>query len=163
MSWIQVRMLRLVEAQVCSLVWAQVGWKLTFTRLHPTLCCLEHAASFQRQVKNRHQPLPPIPPPSAFLLAFEYSSDGVQKDVQKFGSQRSRALLKETKFGGGERWRGFLWLCAVLFLTVWRIVFISLCLQSLSVNIFALLIWNSPALSGFHLAEPPSPTCFLIH
>lgn len=105
----------------------------------------------------------PYPPLSAFLLAFEYSSDGVQKDVQKFGSQRSRALLKETKFGGGERWRGFLWLCAVLFLTVWRIVFISVCLQSLSVNIFALLIWNSPALSGFHLAEPPSPTCFLIH
>lgn len=162
MSWIQVRMLRLVEAQVCSLVWAQVGWKLTFTRLHPTP--LPGACSQFSKTSEKSSPTTsPYPPPSAFLLAFEYSSDGVQKDVQKFGSQRSRALLKETKFGGGERWRGFLWLCAVLFLTVWRIVFISVCLQSLSVNIFALLIWNSPALSGFHLAEPPSPTCFLIH
>lgn len=159
MSWIQVRMLRLVEAQVCGSVWAQVCWKLTFTRLHPTP--LPGACSQFSKTSEKSSPTAPAPP--RVFTSFRIFQRWCPEGREKFGSQRSRALLKETKFGGGERWRGFLWLCAVLFLTVWRIVFISVCLQSLSVNIFALLIWNSPALSGFHLAEPPSPTCFLIH
>lgn len=57
----------------------------TFARLHPPP--LPGACSqFSKTSENRHQPHP-HPPAAAFLLALEYSSDGVQKDVQKFGSQ----------------------------------------------------------------------------
>lgn len=44
-----------------------------------------------------------------------------------------------------------------------RILFIRMCLQTLSVNIFSLLIFNPPSLSSLHLFQPQSATCFLIH
>lgn len=79
MPLIQIGTPRLPEAQVCSLRRAQVCWKLTFTRLHHSSLPSEQGASFLKTSAK----LSPVSHPLYFLLAFEYSGDGVPKDEHR--------------------------------------------------------------------------------
>lgn len=155
---------RLREAKPYNLrTQAQVCLKLSFTRFHHTSLLSVHCSQFSKT--------------SAkslsifffffllFLLAFDYSGDVLQKDIHlhKILVTVKPGVAKGDPVWWEDQQQGFLWLCTVLFLSAWRILFIRVCLQNLSVNIFSLLIFNPPTLSSFPLFQSHSPTCFLIH